>query len=93
LTFLQNAGWRPDTLVWKDYQLLLEERENGKFPDLEWIRSVSPAVPLPTGTMTRYQRDNHVRLFRLGERNGREVLGDLMDDGHQTRSPGRRFAL
>jgi predicted acylesterase/phospholipase RssA len=67
-------------IAWKDYQLLQEERGNGKYPNLQWIRFVAPQVPLPTGNMTLYQRDNHVRLFRLGERNAREVLGDLMDD-------------
>jgi predicted acylesterase/phospholipase RssA len=71
-------------IAWKDFQLLQEERANGKYPDLRWIRFVAPDVPLPTGNMTLYQRDNHVRLFRLGERNAREVLGEFMDDGHQT---------
>jgi NTE family protein len=76
----------------KDYQLLQEERENGKYPYLDWIRFVAPEVPLPTGNMTLYQRDNHVRLFRLGERNAREVLGDLMNDGEQAGSPQARSA-
>lgn len=77
-------------IAWKDYQFLQEQRENGKYPNLEWIRFVAPKVPLPTGNMTLYQRNNHVRLFRLGERNAREALGDLMDDGEQAGWPRSR---
>jgi len=69
--------------VWHDYRLLEAERRLGEHPGLRWIRFVSPVVPLPVGNMTLYQRDNHQRLFRLGERHAREVLADVCDpEGH-----------
>lgn len=69
-------------IVWRDYLLLEAERRLGAYPQLEWIRFVVPTVPLPVGNMTLYQRDNHVRLFRLGERHAQQALSDVcVSDG------------
>jgi NTE family protein len=65
-------------IVWRDCLLLEEERQAGKHPQLRWIRFVAPDVPLPTGNMTIYCRENHVRLFRQGESDAREILHDLL---------------
>jgi len=65
-------------IAWHDYLLLEAERRLGEHPDLKWIRFVAPVVPLPAGNMTLYQRDNHLRLFRLGERHAQEVLADVI---------------
>lgn len=65
-------------IVWRDYLLLQEELRNRKYPHLKWIRFVVPDAPLPLGTMTNYQRDNHVRLFRTGERDAEAILADVI---------------
>lgn len=65
-------------IAWRDYLCLQEELRQGMYPQLDWIRFVAPALPLPVGNMTIYHRDNHVRLFRLGERNAQELLADVM---------------
>jgi hypothetical protein len=67
-------------IVWRDYLLLQEELRNNKYPYLRWIRFVAPEVPLPLGNMTCYQRDNHVRLFRMGERDAESLLSDVLVD-------------
>jgi predicted acylesterase/phospholipase RssA len=66
-------------IVWRDYLLLEAERRLGEHPQLKWIRFVAPVVPLPVGNMTLYHRDNHIRLFRLGERHAHQVLSDVCD--------------
>ena len=65
-------------IVWKDYLLLQEELRAGKHAHLKWIHFVVPDVPLPTGNMTLYIRDNHVRLFRQGETDARALLHDTL---------------
>jgi NTE family protein len=68
-------------VVWRDYLLLQEEMRQGKHPGLDWIRFVAPASLLPTGNMTIYDRNNHVRLFRQGEHDAQAVLGDVTSAG------------
>lgn len=68
-------------IVWKDYLLLQEEQRVGKHAQLQWIRFVAPKIPLPVGNMTLYNRDNHVRLFREGESDARELLDDVLAKG------------
>ena len=65
-------------IVWKDYQLLQAERRAGKHAQLKWIRFIAPETPLPSGNMTLYNRDNHVRLFRQGESDARDLLDDVV---------------
>lgn len=67
-------------IVWKDYQLLQKEIEAEAYPDLEWIRFVSPDRPLPIGLMTTYERRNHIRLFRRAEDDAHDALDDLFDE-------------
>lgn len=79
-------------IVWKDYLLLEEERRAGKHPHLKWIRFIAPDKPLPTGNMTVYQRDNHVRLFHKGERDAQEILQDLLGDIPRAGKNGKGYA-
>ncbi len=69
-----------EEIVWKDYQLLRAERRLGAYPELQWIRFVVPDQPFPIGMMTTYARDNHIRLFRRGEEDALNLLGDLLGD-------------
>jgi NTE family protein len=73
-------------IVWRDYLCLQEELARGKFPELEWIRFVAPERPLPVGNMTIYHRNNHVRLFRLGEQDARDLLKDALEDDVERRA-------
>jgi predicted acylesterase/phospholipase RssA len=68
-------------IAWRDYLLLREEQRHSTYPYLRWIRFVVPEMPLPLGNMTSYQRDNHVRLFRMGERDAEAALADVMGNG------------
>lgn len=82
-----------DEIVWKDYQWLLEELNAGKHPQLRWLRFVAPSVALPVGNMTIYQRDNHIRLFRQGEQDARELLRDVLGaEAHTLPARGRNRA-
>ena len=65
-------------IVWKDYLLLQEERRAGKHAQLKWIHFIAPDVPLPSGNMTLYNRDNHVRLFRQGASDAQDILYEVM---------------
>lgn len=67
-------------IAWHDYQLLEKERQDGNYRNLKWIRFVAPDTPLPVGLMTTYQRKNHIRLFRRGENDAEESLGDLLSE-------------
>lgn len=68
-------------IVWHDFQHLQAQQLLGAYPDLKWIRFVAPEEPLPTGLMTIYERENHIRLFRLAEEDARVTLGDLLGTG------------
>lgn len=65
-------------IAWRDFQLLQEELRRGLYPQLKWIRFVAPASPLPIGNMTIYDRNNHIRLFRQGERDAQSILADVL---------------
>ena len=67
-------------IVWHNFQLLAAEREAGQHEHLKWIRFVAPERPLPIGLMTTYERRNHIRLFRRGEEDAQEVLGEVLGD-------------
>lgn len=80
-------------IVWHDFQHLAAQRRLGAYPNLKWIRFVAPEEPLPTGLMTIYERENHIRLFRLAEEDARVTLGDLPGTGQNQAThprPGAR---
>ncbi|MFP4345347.1 MAG: patatin-like phospholipase family protein [Anaerolineales bacterium] len=68
-------------MAWRDYLLFERERRAGEHAQLDWLRVVSPEVPPPVGLMTNYLRDNHIRLYRRGEKDARALLHDLLGRG------------
>lgn len=95
---IPQAPWAPfepaldmllTQVVWHDYRLLTLQRQQGDHPQLQRLRFVAPERPLPVGTMTTCCRENHERLFRLGEHDVAQVLADVL--GCEWRDRGQRY--
>jgi len=74
-------------IIWKDYQLFETQQRAGDYAAVKWMRFVSPEIPLPVGLMTTYDRENHIRLFRLAEEDARVALQDVLGNGDAAASP------
>ncbi len=72
-TFEPSLDMLLTEIVWKDYQLFLAEQRLGHYTDVK-LDIIAPDHPLPIGLMTVYRREQHIRLFRLGESDARALL-------------------
>jgi NTE family protein len=64
--------------VWRDYLLFDRERQDGDYPNLEWLSIVAPNQYLTVGLMTHYDPGYHRRLFTLGYKDANDDLAEVL---------------